>query len=175
MSDQPPKISRAEAYEHWTARHAKSILFVILTMVGAGVYFAYNLPVSVFPSTDFPRIVIGADNGVMPIEQMTVIVTRQLEEAVNGIQGINRVQSITSRGSAEINLFFDWDTDMNHALDRVNAALARVQPNLPSTLKLNAQRLDLRCVSRSWDTVLLPTLFRPRSCGNWLPMNCAHG
>lgn len=141
MTDQPPKINRAEAYEHWTARHAKSIIFVILTLVAAGIYFAYNLPVSVFPSTDFPRIVIGADNGVMPIEQMMVIVTRQLEEAVNGIQGINRVQSITSRGSAEINLFFDWDTDMNQALDRVNAALARVQPNLPSTLKLSAQRL----------------------------------
>src|SRR6202030_3704774 len=93
MSDQPPKISRVEAYEHWTARHAKSVLFVILTLVGAGVYFAYNLPVAVFPNTDFPRIVVGADNGVMPIEQMTVIVTRQLEEAVNGIQGINRVQS----------------------------------------------------------------------------------
>ncbi len=77
----------------------------------------------------------------MPIEQMTVIVTRQIEEAVNGIQGINRVQSITSRGSAEINLFFDWDTDMGPALDRVNANLARIQPNLPSTLKLNAQRL----------------------------------
>ena len=141
MSDQLPKISRVEAYEHWTARHAKSILFVILTMVGAGVYFAYNLPVAVFPNTDFPRIVVGADNGVMPIEQMTVIVTRQLEEAVNGIQGINRVQSITSRGSAEINLFFDWDTDMNQALDRVNAAVARIQPDLPSTLKLTAQRL----------------------------------
>lgn len=141
MSDQPHKISRSEAYEHWTARHAKSILFVILTVAAAGVYFAYNLPVSVFPSTDFPRIIIGADNGVMPIEQMTVIVTRQIEEAVNGIQGINRVQSITSRGSAEINLFFDWDTDMGPALDRVNANLARIQPNLPSTLKLNAQRL----------------------------------
>ena len=141
MSDHPPTFSRSEAYEHWTARHAKSILFVILSVVAAGVYFAYNLPVSVFPSTDFPRIIIGADNGVMPIEQMTVIVTRQIEEAVNGIQGINRVQSITSRGSAEINLFFDWDTDMSGALDRVNANLARIQPNLPSTLKLNAQRL----------------------------------
>jgi CzcA family heavy metal efflux pump len=140
MSDQPP-VSRAELFEHWTARHAKSIIFVILTLVGAGIYFAYNLPVSVFPSTDFPRIVIGADNGVMPIDQMMVTVTRLLEEAVNGIQGIARVQSVTSRGSAEIDLFFDWDTDMNQALDRVNAALARVQTTLPSTVKLNAQRL----------------------------------
>ena len=147
MSDQPHKISRAEAYEHWTARHAKSILFVILTMVGAGVYFAYNLPVSVFPSTDFPRIVIGADNGVMPIEQMTVIVTRQLEEAVNGIQGINRVQSITSRGSAEINLFFDWDTDMNPGAGPRKRRVARIQPNLPQYAQAERAASDLRCIS----------------------------
>ncbi len=136
-----PAPSRSERYEHWTSRHAKSIIFVILTLVGAGVYFAYNLPVAVFPNTEFPRIVIGADNGAMPIEQMMVTVTRLLEEAVNGIQGVNRVQSMTSRGSAEINLFFDWDTDMNQSLDRVNAALARVQSTLPATLKVNAQKM----------------------------------
>jgi len=116
-------------------------MFVILTLVGAGLYFAYNLPVAVFPSTEFPRIVVGADNGAMPIEQMMVTVTRLLEEAVNGIQGVQRVQSMTSRGSAEVNLFFDWDTDMNQALDRVNAALARAQPSLPSSLKLTSQKM----------------------------------
>jgi CzcA family heavy metal efflux pump len=142
MSDLSTQVqSRSERYEHWTSHHAKSIIFVILTLAGAGLYFAYNLPVAVFPNTEFPRIVVGADNGAMPIEQMMVTVTRLLEEAVNGIQGISRVQSTTSRGSAEINLFFDWDTDMNQALDRVNAALARVQPTLPSTLKLNAQKM----------------------------------
>src|SRR5215471_9119124 len=142
MSDLSTQVhSRSERYEHWTSHHAKSIMFVILTLVGAGLYFAYNLPVAVFPSTEFPRIVVGADNGAMPIEQMMVTVTRLLEEAVNGIQGVQRVQSTTSRGSAEVNLFFDWDTDMNQALDRVNAALARAQPSLPSTLKLTAQKM----------------------------------
>ena len=139
ISTLPPDINTPEA-PHWTSRHGKPIIFVILTLVGVGIYLALAIPVAVFPDTNFPRIVVGADNGAMPIEQMMVTVTRLLEEAVNGIQGISRVQSTTSRGSAEINLFFDWDTDMNQALDRVNAALARVQPTLPSTLKLNAKR-----------------------------------
>jgi len=38
-------------------------------------YLAFNIPVSVFPATDFPRIVIGADNGVAPTDQMLVTVT----------------------------------------------------------------------------------------------------
>src|SRR5436309_5785021 len=84
--------------EHWTARHGKPIIFVILTLVAVGAYLAFTIPVSVFPSTDFPRIVIGADNGVAPIDQMLVTVTRPLEEAVNSVPGLQVVKSITSRG-----------------------------------------------------------------------------
>jgi CzcA family heavy metal efflux pump len=126
---------------HWTARHSKPILFVILTLVAAGAYLAFSIPVSVFPATDFPRIVIGADNGVAPIDQMLVTVTRPLEEAMNSVQGLERVKSITSRGTAEVNLFFKWGVDMHRTLELVNAAMARVQPTLPPTCRLMANRL----------------------------------
>jgi multidrug efflux pump subunit AcrB len=129
------------AAEHWTARHGKPIIFVILTLVAVGVYLATTIPVAVFPEVDFPRIVVGVDNGVAPIDQMQVIVTRPLEEAVNSVQGLERVLSTTSRGTAEINLFFSWKVDMFQTLERVNAALARVQPELPTTAKVTANRL----------------------------------
>ena len=60
---------------------------------------------------------------------------------MNSVQGLERVQSVTSRGSAEIDLFFNWNVDMFQTLERVNAALARAQPSLPPTAKLTAQRL----------------------------------
>ncbi len=94
-----------------------------------------------FPETDFPRIVVGVDNGVFPIDQMLVTVTRPLEEAVNTVPGLDYVWSITSRGTAEIDLFFDWNVDMYRTLELVNAALARVQPTLPPTAKIAANRL----------------------------------
>src|SRR5580698_790980 len=127
--------------EHWTARFSRPIIFVILALVAAGVYLAFTIPVSVFPSTDFPRIVVGIDNGVAPIDQMQVTVTRPIEEAVNSVPGLDHVRSITSRGSAEVNLFFDWNVDMFQTLQYVNAALARVQSSLPSTAKLTTNRL----------------------------------
>ncbi len=46
----------------------------------AGAYLAFTIPISVFPNTDFPRVVIGVDNGVMPIDQMMVTITRPIEE-----------------------------------------------------------------------------------------------
>ena len=127
-------------HEHWTARHGKPIIFVILTLVAAGVYLATTIPVAVFPEVDFTRIVVGVDNGVAPIDQMQVTVTRKIEEAVNSVQGLESVRSITSRGTAEIDLFFSWSVNMFETLQRVNAALAGVQPELPPTAKLTANR-----------------------------------
>lgn len=127
--------------EHWTARFSRPIIFIILTLVGAGIYEAvFNIPVAVFPTTDFPRVVVGVDNGVAPINQMEVTVTRPIEEAMNSVPGLEGVRSLTSRGTAEINLFFNWNVDMIQTLQYVNAALARVQPTLPPTAKLTANR-----------------------------------
>ena len=143
MIERLPGAALAEptGERHWTGKHAKSVVFVVATLIAIGAYLAFTIPVSVFPSTDFPRIVIGADNGVMPIDQMLVIVTRPIEEAVQSVQGLNLVKSITSRGSAEIDLYFDWNVDMFRTLDLVNAALARVQSTLPPTATLTANRL----------------------------------
>src|SRR5271156_5007677 len=129
------------ASEHWTARFSRPVIFIILTLVGMGIYYAFAIPVSVFPATDFPRIVVGVDNGVAPINQMQVTVTRPIEEAMNSVPGLEQVRSITSRGSAEVSLFFNWSVNMVQTLQFVNAALARVQSTLPATAKLTANRM----------------------------------
>jgi len=126
---------------HWTARFSRPIIFVILTLIGMGIYLAFTIPIAVFPSTDFPRIVVGVDNGVAPINQMQVTITRPIEEAMNSVPGLEQVRSITSRGSADINLFFNWNVNMFQTLQYVNAALSRVQPELPPTAKVSANRL----------------------------------
>jgi CzcA family heavy metal efflux pump len=125
----------------WFARLSSPIIFLILTLAAAGAYLAFNIPVSVFPSTDFPRVVIGVDNGVMPIDQMLVTITRPIEEAVNNVEGLQQVRSVTSRGSAEVDLFFDWKVDMFQTLQRVDSAVARVQSTLPSTAAIDTHRL----------------------------------
>src|SRR3979409_2447142 len=99
-----PPIAEQPSDNYWFSRHSKSIIFLISMLTVAGVYEAISIPVAVFPTTDFPRIIIGVDNGVTPIEQMEVTITRPLEQAVNSVPGLEDVRSVTSRGSAEINL-----------------------------------------------------------------------
>jgi multidrug efflux pump subunit AcrB len=125
----------------WFQRLSRPILFLIITLALVGAYLAFSIPVSVFPNTDFPRIVIGVDNGVMPIDQMLVTITRPIEEAVNSVPGLTGVRSITSRGSAEVDLFFDWNSDMILTLQRVDAVVARLQAEMPPTAKIETHRL----------------------------------
>ena len=107
----------------------------------AGVYAALQVPISVFPDTNFPRVVIGIDNGVMPVEQMQVTITKPIEDAINSVPGLLTVRSTTSRGSAEISLFFNWNVDMYRTLQLTDAALSKVQQELPSTARITTNRL----------------------------------
>lgn len=127
---------------YWFARHSKSIIFMILTLAVVGIYEALTLPIAVFPTTNFPRIIVGVDNGVMPINQMEVTITRPIEEAVNSVPGLQNVRSITSRGSAEIDLDFSWDVDMVLTLQQVQSAISRIQSTLPTTAQIESHRLD---------------------------------
>src|SRR5467141_2460397 len=146
--DSPPIVSSAGAAGRpdtpeapWFRKLSSPILFLIISLALVGGYLALTIPVSVFPNTDFPRIVVGVDNGVMPIDQMLVTITRPIEEAVNSVPGLKKVTSVTSRGSAEVDLFFDWNSDMILTLQRVDAVVARLQADLPPTAKVETHRL----------------------------------
>src|SRR5665213_4386852 len=112
---------------YWFAVFSKALIAIILALALVGAFSALSIPIAVFPTTNFPRVLIAIDNGVMPIDQMLVTITRPIEEAVNSVQGLQTVRSITSRGTAEVDLFFDWKVDMFQTLQRVNSAMAAVQ------------------------------------------------
>ena len=125
----------------WLARSTEVIFFFAVVLTLAGCWAAFRVPISVFPETNFPRVVIAVDNGVMPVEQMEVTITKPIETAVNSVPGLVTVRSTTSRGSAEVSLFFDWSVDMFRTLELVDAALATVQQSLPVSAKITSNRL----------------------------------
>jgi CzcA family heavy metal efflux pump len=125
----------------WLARSTRTVFFFAGVLTIAGVYLAFQVPISVFPATDFPRVVIGVDNGVMPVEQMQVTITKPIEDAVNSVPGLQTVRSTTSRGSAEVSLFFAWNQNMVTTLQLVDAALSKVEQTLPPSARVTTNRL----------------------------------
>jgi multidrug efflux pump subunit AcrB len=137
----PAESARDGQNPFWLARSTRTIFFFAAMLTLAGIFLAFKVPISVFPETSFPRVIIGVDNGVMPVEQMEVTITQPIENAVNSVPGLATVRSTTSRGSAEVSLFFDWNVDMVQSLQLVDAALAQVQQELPTTAHITANRL----------------------------------
>lgn len=117
-------------------KQERAVLVLALLLCAAGLLAAWRLPSALFPQTDFPRIIIILDDGVVPAQQMLVSVTRPVEEVMKGIPGIVRIKSATGRGSCEINLFFAWNVDMVQALQLVQARLSQLLTTLPPTVSV---------------------------------------
>ncbi len=126
---------------YWLIAYSKPLIGFVLALVVLGGYLAFQIPTAVFPTTNFPRIIIAMSNGVMPIDEMLVSITRPVEIAVSSVRGLQVVRSTTSRGTAGINLFFDWKVSMVETLQRVDAALASVKGTLPPSVSITANRL----------------------------------
>ncbi len=125
-----------------TQHHTRSILFVVFILVVAGIFSSLRLPVSLFPNIAFPRIVVSADAGDMPADQMMITVTRKLEEAVNSIMGVVNVRSTTSRGSVELSINFHWNLDMVQAELMVSNAINQIKSSLPPDIQFEVRRMN---------------------------------
>src|ERR1700741_733829 len=129
------------AIGRFAVRHAISIVFLVLALCLGGGYAARKMGSSVFPETDFPRVVIMADNGIMPADEMMATVTRPIEEAMKEIPGALSVRSATKRGSAEINIFFNWQVDMQRSELYVLGRLAEIRGDLPASASTEVERV----------------------------------
>lgn len=126
----------------WAQAHRRSILFLLAMLALAGLVAALHLPVSLFPTVSFPRAVVSLDAGDQPAEQMEMLVTRPVEEAVRRVPGVRNLRSTTSRGSAEISINFDWGRDMTGASLEINAAIAQILAQLPAGTQVTTRRMD---------------------------------
>jgi CzcA family heavy metal efflux pump len=123
-------------------RRAAAIFLLLGVLAVGGVAVVARLPASIFPSVTFPRIRVIVDVGEEPAAQVMPAVTRPVEEAMLRVPGIENVRSTTSRGSAELSSQFSWGTDMQVALQRVQAEVERVRPLLPPQAKIDIQWMN---------------------------------
>ena len=122
--------------------HRRSLLFLAAVLALAGAASAFFLPVALFPNVQFPRIMVELDAGDRPAPQMELLVTRPVEQAVRDIPGVHTVRSITSRGSAEVSVLFDWNLDMVQAMLQVESKISLLMPQLPADTQFTVVRRD---------------------------------
>jgi CzcA family heavy metal efflux pump len=129
------------ALGHFAIRHRLAVAFISVALCVAGILAAFKMSSSVFPQTNFPRVVILVDNGVMPADEMMATITRPIEEAMKDIPGSVTIRSTTGRGAAEISVFFTWQVDMIQSELYVNSRLSQIRTMLPATASTTVWRL----------------------------------
>jgi len=117
---------------HWVHDRAFAFLLLVAILATGGLLVVLGMPLAIFPSVTFPVIKVIADVGDEPAARMMPSVTRPLEQAILAVPGIRVVRSTTSRGSTEISANFEWGTDMQAAMQRLQDAIGRVRPDLPA-------------------------------------------
>ena len=125
----------------FATRSSLSIVFISIALCLAGIYAAFTISSSVFPQTNFPRVVILVDNGIMPANEMMATITRPIEEAMKDIRGVTTVRSATGRGAAEISVFFTWKVPMIESELYVLSRLSQIRSSLPATAETTVFRL----------------------------------
>ncbi len=135
-----PAADRSRADKpFWLARSMRTIFFFVLALTLAGTYAAFHVPISVFPETNFPR---GVDNGVMPVGQMEVTITRPIENAVNSVpRARHRAVEDQSRFCRNQSLLQLVCRHVPNAANRSTRALSKVQQELPASVKITTNRL----------------------------------
>ncbi len=122
-------------------QHQKAILFSVALFVAGGVMLLFSMPVGLFPDIIFPRIVVLVDNGEMPAERVMVEITKPIEAAISAVPGTRLVRSVTSRGSAEIDVFLNWGSEVTQTMELIQGELGNIRSTLPPEANISVQRM----------------------------------
>jgi multidrug efflux pump subunit AcrB len=121
--------------------HSRAVFLVTAALSVAGLVSLFQLPSNIYPELTFPRIVILVHAGDLSPDTTLLTVTRPIEEQVSTVLGARRVRSRTIRGATEISVLFSQGTDMQQALQMVQARVNETRGSLPADAEIEVERL----------------------------------
>ncbi len=124
----------------FAVENRRAMIFSALLVSLIGGYLLYRIPQGVFPDATFPRIAVLVDFGLAPMTEMEMQVAKPIEEAMMMVEGVRTVRASISRGSAEINVDFQWNQDMFKAYQLVQAQVSGIQHQLPPGVSIEVRR-----------------------------------
>src|SRR6185436_6853320 len=105
------------------------MISAVITLLGA--ISLTRLPVDLMPEFEQPTLTVRTTyTGVGPLE-MEELITRPMEQAVSAVPGLTRVQSQSSEGNSQVQLNFEWGSDLGEAADEIRTRVDRMRNRLP--------------------------------------------
>ena len=131
-------------------KKSTTVLVLALVLIVIGVYSYMVLPRESDPDVTIPNVFISTSyRGVSPTDIESSI-TMEIEKKIKGLDGLKKVQSVSSEGLSSINVEFITGTDIDQALqdvkDKVDEALGELPTDLeedPSVFEVNISEMPI--------------------------------
>ncbi len=112
---------------------AVTMTYAAVALLGASAW--RTIPIEVLPDTQLPRLTVtGTWRGASP-ETVEAFLTAPLEAAIQQVRGVEKIISESyeenGRGTANIQIEFDRDTDMDFARLDLSERIATLEEGLP--------------------------------------------
>jgi hydrophobic/amphiphilic exporter-1 (mainly G- bacteria), HAE1 family len=114
----------------WCLKNKSVVILATILLIGSGVYATTRLNQELLPDISFPIITISTPVAGAGPDLVDEQVTQPVEDAINGVQGIEAVRSTSSQGFSVVVVEFGLDADTEEAESDLQAALDGIQ--LPS-------------------------------------------
>jgi HAE1 family hydrophobic/amphiphilic exporter-1 len=113
----------------------KQPVFATMLMVGLvvlGIFSYKELSTDLFPKVDLPVVSVRTVYpGVSP-ETIETEVTKRIEEAINPIEGVRHINSITSEGFSSVVAVFELGTNIYSAAQDVRSKVSALRRDFPT-------------------------------------------
>ncbi len=104
---------------------------MMLALVVLGLFSFRRLGLEDFPDVQFPFLIVQTQYPGASPEAVEREVTKRIEEAINPVQGVKKIESTSIEGYSQIFVEFYLDTDINEARNDVASKIDALRQNLP--------------------------------------------
>ena len=108
---------------------------VIMSFMVLGVVSLTRLGIDLFPEVNFPFVNISIVYPGAGPEEVETLVTRPIEDAVAGINGVKRVISTSTEGFSRVGIELRLEIDPQAATAEVREKVAAIRERLPEQIK----------------------------------------
>ncbi len=105
-------------------QHPLAVVFGVLLLGVGGLASLHQMPVDLFPPLDYPLINVVTHYPAGTAEDMELLVTRPIENAMLGLTHLRRVRSTSAPGFSQVTVEFTWGVDVLQARQLVSSRLA---------------------------------------------------
>ena len=138
-------------FTRWAFGNKAAVIFMVVLILGTGIFSYFKLPMEFLPSADFPQISVTVVGQGYDAKSMLDNATTPIEKAVSSVPGKKEIFSTSADGFMKIDMTFDSEIKMKDAQASVQEAISSIVlpagMSKPFVIRLNTSMIPLSWVS----------------------------